>query len=213
MIDSDSKITNSDTTKITILFVDDEQALRQWITDHFKDHPELEFLTAEDGPKALQSLEQHSFDVILLDHRLPGMDGIEVLKEIKHKNFPGEVIMVSAYGTISYAVEAMKIGAFDYISKPFYPSTLIEKIKSAHAYSRQQKDNSQSSGFAHQVEEHHLTVQERRVAERVLEGLRNQQIGSQLNISEHTVKSHMRGIFRKLEVKSRAELLARYLTH
>ena len=213
MIANDPKQVNSEATKTKILFVDDEQALRQWITDHFKDHPELEFLTTEDGPKALQVLEQHSFDVILLDHRLPGMDGIEVLKEIKQKDFPGEVIMVSAYGTISYAVEAMKIGAFDYITKPFYPSTLIEKIKSAHAYSKQQRGGAQGSSFDQLAQEYHLTVQERRVTELVLEGLRNQQIGAQLNISEHTVKSHMRGIFRKLEVKSRAEMLARYLTH
>lgn len=209
---TDKKITPTG-NKISVLFVDDEQALRQWVIDHFKDHAEIKFQTASDGVEALECCKQNQFDVILLDHRLPGIDGIEVLKQIKQNDYPGEVIMVSAYGTISYAVEAMKIGAFDYLTKPFYPSALIEKIKSAHTYAGQKKESGEHTNIEHLAEEHSLTVQERRVTELVFQGLRNQQIGEQLNISEHTVKSHMRGIFRKFGIKSRAELLAKYLTN
>lgn len=206
-----STTTKASPSKIKVLFVDDEKALRDWIHQHFANHEDLEFVTAADGQEAIELFKTHEFEVILLDHRLPGMDGIEVLKYIKEHKTPGEVIMLSAYGTISYAVEAMKIGAFDYIPKPFYASTLIEKIKSARQYANSQQQPDNNPTIDEMAREFQLTSQEQRVIELLFQGLRNQRIGEELHISEHTVKSHLRGIFRKMDVNSRAELLARFL--
>ena len=73
---------------------------------------------AENGIKALQCVKDQHFDIILLDHKMPGMNGVEVLKEVKRTNPEIAVVIISAYGTIERAVEAMEAGAFYYITKP-----------------------------------------------------------------------------------------------
>ena len=73
---------------------------------------------AENGIKALQSVKDQHFDIILLDHKMPGMNGVDVLKEIKRTNPEIAVVIISAYGTIERAVEAIEAGAFYYITKP-----------------------------------------------------------------------------------------------
>ena len=73
---------------------------------------------AENGIKALQCVKDQPFDIILLDHKMPGMNGVDVLKEIKRTNPKIVVVIVSAYGTIERAAEAMEAGAFYYITKP-----------------------------------------------------------------------------------------------
>ena len=73
---------------------------------------------AENGIKALQCIKDQRFDIILLDHKMPGMNGVEVLKEVKRTNPDIAVVIISAYGTIERAVEAMEAGAFYYITKP-----------------------------------------------------------------------------------------------
>ena len=73
---------------------------------------------AENGFKALQCVKDQHFDIILLDHKMSGMNGVEVLKEDKRTNPEIAVVIISAYGTIERAVEAMEAGAFYYITKP-----------------------------------------------------------------------------------------------
>lgn len=73
---------------------------------------------AENGVKALQCVKDQRFDVILLDHKMPGINGLDVLKEIKRIDPKIDVVIISAYGTIERAVEAMEAGAFYYITKP-----------------------------------------------------------------------------------------------
>jgi DNA-binding NtrC family response regulator len=73
---------------------------------------------AENGIKALQCVKDQHFDIILLDHKMPGMNGVDVLKEVKRTNPEIVVVIISAYGTIERAVEAMEAGAFYYITKP-----------------------------------------------------------------------------------------------
>lgn len=73
---------------------------------------------AENGAKALQCLKDHPFDVVLLDYKMPGMNGMEVLKEIKRINHAIDVVIISAYGNIEHAAEALEAGAFYYITKP-----------------------------------------------------------------------------------------------
>ncbi|MFO7568638.1 MAG: sigma-54 dependent transcriptional regulator, partial [Smithellaceae bacterium] len=73
---------------------------------------------AENGEAAIKTVSSHHFDLILLDYKMPGMDGMEVLKEVKRINHEIDVVIITAYGTIETAVEAIKVGAMDYITKP-----------------------------------------------------------------------------------------------
>ena len=113
-----------------ILIVDDEQIVRESLTNWLKEESYL-VEAAENGTLALEKIRQIPFQVVLLDLKMPGMDGIQVLTELK-KDFPDiEVIIMTAYGSVNTAVEAIKAGAYDYIVKPFDPeevALLIKKI-------------------------------------------------------------------------------------
>ena len=86
--------------------------------------------TAGDGEEALQKLQDSDFSLVLLDLKLPGMDGLEVLRRIRESRPKTRVIMITAHGTIDYAVEAMKLGAVDFLRKPFSPGEIRTLVSS-----------------------------------------------------------------------------------
>jgi len=88
------------------------------------------------GEECLQLLERENIDVIILDIKMPGMDGVETLQSVKRKFPLVEVVMLTGHGTIETSVECMKLGAFDYILKPADFDELLEKIRAA----RKKKD-------------------------------------------------------------------------
>jgi len=123
-----------------VLVVDDEENLRHYLQMVLGEggyHVEI----AQDGKEALEKMRHHSWDIILCDIRMPHMDGMAFLKEVKAKGLEGTVIMMSAYGTIDTAVEAMKIGAYDYISKPFNADEIILTLKKAEERERLREEN------------------------------------------------------------------------
>jgi len=113
-----------------LMIVDDEPIVRKSLSDWLKEEG-FDILTAEDGYKAIELIEKEKVDCVILDLKMPGIDGIQVLKEIKARRPETKVIMITAYGTIQNAVEAMKIGATDYITKPFDPEEIVESIRRA----------------------------------------------------------------------------------
>jgi DNA-binding NtrC family response regulator len=85
------------------------------------------------GDAAIRELEQNSFDVIVLDLKMPGMDGITTLKEIMKLGLFTETLILTGHGSIDSALEAMKIGAYDYLTKPCEIDELVAKIEAAGA--------------------------------------------------------------------------------
>jgi len=80
---------------------------------------------ASDGEAALQTMEQNPFDVVLLDMRMPGQDGLSVLRTIKQKWPESEVVIITGYPTVDSAKEAVRLGAYDYVAKPVAPQDVI----------------------------------------------------------------------------------------
>jgi len=116
--------------KISILIVDDEESVRDSLYDWFiEDGYRVE--CAENAKKALLRLESDSFDIILADIKMPGMDGLEMLRRIKLLKSDSIVIVMTAFATVDTAVQALKDGAFDYITKPFDPDDLSHLIRNA----------------------------------------------------------------------------------
>ncbi|MGD8353441.1 MAG: sigma-54 dependent transcriptional regulator, partial [Pseudomonadota bacterium] len=123
-----------------ILVVDDEESVRSMISVLL--HKEgYQVSSAQDGEAALKELGEQAFDLVLSDIRMPRMDGLALLERI-HALYPGiTVIMMSAFGTVDLAVEAMKRGAYDYISKPFKPDEILLALKKAEERERLQREN------------------------------------------------------------------------
>ncbi len=116
--------------KISILIVDDEESVRDSLYNWFiEDGYQVE--CAEDATRALTLLESENYDIVLADIKMPGMDGLEMLKRIKAIRKDSIVIMMTAFATVDTAVQALKDGAFDYVTKPFDPDDLSHLIRNA----------------------------------------------------------------------------------
>jgi len=113
--------------KLSILVVDDGHSQREMLRDFLRSEGHT-VMEAENGEKALKTVFGGHFDLILLDYKMPGMDGLQVLKEVKQINPEIDVIIITAYGTIETAVDALKAGAIDYITKPVDLDELIIQV-------------------------------------------------------------------------------------
>jgi CheY-like chemotaxis protein len=112
----------------SVLIVEDETIMRESLRDWLEDEG-YEVETAEEGEEALQRIGKEKFGIAVLDLRLPGKDGLEVLREAKAQDPKLKGIIITAYPSVETAVEAMKIGAVDYIVKPFTPDALDKSIQ------------------------------------------------------------------------------------
>ncbi len=121
-----------------VLAVDDEQNIRRLIQNEFVLEG-FEVTTAKSGEEGLALIRKKQFDVMLLDIKLPKMSGIEVLKKIKETSNSIEVIMITGYGDIQSAVDSLKLGARDYVTKPFKLDDLLTIVRNAAADSKVRK--------------------------------------------------------------------------
>ena len=113
-------------SKGAILIVDDEFGPRESLRMILK--PLYEVYTASDGQEALRVISEREIDVVTLDLNMPGLSGIEVLKEIKKLRPDAEVIVITGYGSLGNASEAIRLGAGNFISKPFNVSEIISAV-------------------------------------------------------------------------------------
>src|SRR5574338_121536 len=116
-------------TRSRVLVVDDKDNIVKLLARILS--PDFDVTTAEDGTRALALITENEFDVIVSDIRMPGADGMKVLRETKHLYPETEVILMTAYATVQDAVSAMKDGAYDYLQKPFEPDEAVLLVKRA----------------------------------------------------------------------------------
>lgn len=125
-----------------VLVVDDDKSTREAIEDFLQhQNQNLAIKTASDGNTALDLVKAENFDIIITDLKMPGMDGLEVLRSVKEIEPDAVVILVTGYATVETAIEAMKHGAYDYITKPFRLEELLIVIKNACERVRLKKQN------------------------------------------------------------------------
>lgn len=121
--------------KFRILIVDDEDDFREAIIKRLRAR-KVDIEGAASGPQALEMLDQQEFDVVVLDVKMPGMDGIETLRQIKLKKPLVEVIMLTGHASVESGIQGMQLGAFDYVMKPVALDDLMDKLR--QAYERRQ---------------------------------------------------------------------------
>jgi DNA-binding NtrC family response regulator len=147
--------------KPRILVVDDEKNIRLTVTQALAAMG-YEPGAAVSGEDALEQLAEHEFGLILLDLKMPGIDGLEVLRQVVKMRPDIKVVIISAHGTIENAVEAMKLGAIDFIQKPFTPQELREIV--AQVLDRSKVEAAQASDY-----DSHLALTKRCMSERHFE--------------------------------------------
>lgn len=121
--------------KCNILLVDDEKTMVKYLSKRLIKKG-FEISIAYNGLDALEQVKEVNFDVVLLDVLMPGMNGIDTLKEIKKIKPQTEVIMLTGHASVEVGIEGMKAGAFNYIMKPFDPNELVTEINLAYEQRR-----------------------------------------------------------------------------
>ena len=116
--------------KARILIIEDEKLIRWSLRQHIHEQG-YQVDEAQTGREGLDTFAQNTFDLILLDHRLPDMTGLQVLESIREQDSDVVVILITAYSNVEDAVQAMRLGAHDYISKPFKMDALMVTVNKA----------------------------------------------------------------------------------
>ncbi|MGA0162981.1 MAG: sigma-54-dependent transcriptional regulator [Bdellovibrionota bacterium] len=158
-----------------ILIVDDEESVRRIISIQLKrlGHEAFE---APDGPEALEVLKNQSISTVVTDLKMPKMDGLELLQRLRKSHPEIPVIMMTAHGTIDTAVEAMKRGAFDYVTKPFNQADFLETIERAiRSADELKKEFQRSRSFLKQEEKIIGTTEEMEKVYSIIERVANNQ--------------------------------------
>lgn len=122
-------------TSIKVLVIDDEEVVRRSVMRALGEQ-DCEVEQAGSGAAGLQALEHQGFDVVLLDLRLPGIDGIEVLGQIKRRWPKTEVIVITGYPALDSAKHAVRLGAYDYLSKPLGCDEVVLATRNANEHRR-----------------------------------------------------------------------------
>ena len=117
--------------KFKVMIVDDEEDFLETIVKRLKARG-IEVTGAESGYKALELVDDGNFDVVILDVKMPGLDGIETLREMKKKKPLVEVIMLTGHASVESGIQGMQLGAFDYVMKPVALDELLEKMRQAY---------------------------------------------------------------------------------
>ncbi|MGH1421572.1 MAG: response regulator transcription factor [Hyphomonas sp.] len=193
------------TDKKFIHLVDDDEAIRHSASFMLR-HAGYTVKTYADGVVFLEEITPQSEGCILLDVRMPVIDGLAVQKALIERGINLPIIILTGHGDVSVAVEAMKQGAIDFIEKPYEKAVLVGAIDSAYAHIEDQ-----SSQIARQSDARAkittLTPREKEVLERLVDGLTNKGIAADLNISSRTVEIHRAHLMEKLDAESLSSAL------
>ena len=196
-----------------LVIADDHRVVRDGIRYMLADAPGIEITgEASTGEELIDLLETDPVDVVLLDVRMPGMNGFEVLERLQEGLSQVRVIMLSMHDAPGYVRRAIELGAAGYLLKSARREEVIAAIDAVlegGAYVQGELLQPLVSGIGGEPESGAaLSPREHQVLQLVADGFENKQIVTELNLSEGTVKTYLRGIFRKLDVASRTEAVA-----
>jgi DNA-binding NarL/FixJ family response regulator len=189
--------------RIKILAVDDHPLLREGIAAVTEGEADIELVAeASNGAEAIELFRCHRPDVTLMDLQMPGMSGIDAILAIRTEFPNARFIVLTTYRGDVQALRALKAGAAGYLLKSMLRKELLETIRIVHA-GRRRIPPEIAAELADHVMDDALTDKEIAILQRVATGNSNKIIASQLNVSEATVKGHMKSILSKLDANDR----------
>ncbi|MFI4916182.1 MAG: response regulator transcription factor [Phycisphaerales bacterium JB060] len=191
---------NQTTKSATVFVVDDDPSMRdslRWLIESIG-------LQVEPFSNADAFLEEFTGDVpgcLVLDVRMPGTSGMELLDTLKGRGVKLPIIMISGHGDVPMAVQALKRGAIDFLEKPFRDQELLEQISRAIEVDQERRSKAASvAGIHGRLEK--LTPREREVMELVVDGYANKQVAAKLGLSEKTIEVHRSRVMSKMRAKT-----------
>ena len=192
--------------RIEVFVVDDDAAVRdslRWLVES-ANHPATAFA---DGDTFLNAFQPQGPGCVVTDVRMPGMDGLSLLKQTVQRSRMMPVIVITGHGDIQMAVEAMKDGAFDFVEKPFEEKDLLNIIEAAITESTERfRRRDRDGSLWAQLER--LSPRENQVLECLVDGMSNRNVAQTLSISEKTVEAHRAHIMEKMDAASFADLVS-----
>jgi two-component system response regulator FixJ len=191
--------------ELTVHIVDDQQQIRELVSS-ILDTVGLLCVQWDQPSALLSSFSRHKIDVLVVDVRLVGMSGLELVRQLRERGLKAPVVFISGVSEVPVAVEAMKLGAHDFLQKPFTAQALIDAVQAAHT--QHHKRASREAQVAHaRAQVARLSPREREVFLAVVAGKPNKVTASEMNLSEKTVEEHRKHVMTKLAVASLADLV------
>lgn len=192
-------------TRITVLVADDHPVVRKGLIALIEHEPDLVVVgEASNGREAMLRFEELAPDVLLMDLRMPEMEGADAVTAIREGHPDAKVIILTTFDGDEDIYRALRAGAKGYLLKDAPPSELIGAVRAVHAGGRSISADA-AMKMAERASELDLTEREREVMQLITQGLSNLDIASELSISEGTVKFHVGNIFAKLGVEDRTQ--------
>lgn len=196
---------NSAERAIRIMIVDDHPVVRAGLTSMLSTQPGFVVAgSAANGAEAIALADSTAPDIILLDLRMPGMTGIEVLRALQQKGTTSRAIVLTSFETDEDIYQAVQAGAQGYLLKNSSQQELVGAIRAVHAGQRHLPPRI-TARLAERMMRSALTGRELEVLKMLLKGLTNKQIARALSISGNTARNHVNSIIEKLEVADRTE--------
>ncbi len=195
----------SNGTVINVMIVDDHPLVRVGMTTVVNQQPDMKVVAeAEGGPRALELFRERRPEVVLMDMRLRGESGARITSSIRAEFPDAKVLVISNYDGDEDIHQALDAGAMGYLFKSVVEDELVDAIREVHA-GRRYLPKSVASRLHENASGVRLTRREDEILDLLGKGLRNRELGQVLGVSEDTVKTHLKSLFRKLEVSDRAE--------
>jgi DNA-binding NarL/FixJ family response regulator len=189
--------------RIRILIVDDHPVLRDGLAAMIESQPDLEVVgAAGTGKQAIALFEEHLPDITLLDLGLPDIHGVEVIKALRETHPDARIIVLTTYLGDVHAIRALRAGASGYLLKATLRRDLLDSIRAVHAGQRHVQAEV-ATELAQHAADQSLTEREIEVLKLIAKGCANKIVADRLNISEDTVKGHVRNILFKLKANDR----------
>ena len=185
--------------------VDDDRALRESLC-FLIESADLPARAFESAAQFLDACDAASTGCLLLDIRMPEMNGLELLAALPERAIHLPVIMITGHGDVPMAVRAMKDGAFDFFEKPFNDEALLACVRRAIDFDQKQRRR-HDQREAVRARLSRLTSRERQVLEGVIRGRLNKQIAEELDLSEKTIESHRANLMRKMQAENVVDLV------
>jgi two-component system response regulator FixJ len=193
------------TTKGNVYVIDDDAAMRDSL-NFLLDSAGFAVTLFDDALAFLQALPGLDFGCVVSDVRMPGLDGIELLKRMKGQQSPFPIVIMTGHGDVPLAVEAMKLGAVDFLEKPFDDDRITAMIDSAI---RQAEPAAKNEAVAQDIAARvaSLSPRERQVMEGLIAGLSNKLIAREYDISPRTIEVYRANVMTKMQANSLSELV------